>query len=458
MPDLMINRDSGRKPYLSVSKGIDGGYVDEMLRGPQKADMAMILNPPMTRKRSSIRGEVIGEREVIRTITPVQVWIPPLTAWGLTIAPNGDMYTCCYNGDIYCSPSSAPGFVALGQTTRAWYQMTTTPNGDIYATLDGTFDVYRRVGGVGDFGALGTTPHFGSTVAGAPNGDVYMTSAMGENDIYCRAGNAGDFVDLNQTHRGYRAVTCAPNGDVYFGVWGGSIYLRAGGVGNLVDLVQTARNWFSMASAPNGDIFASPVETSGNIYRRAGGVGDFELFYALGNQILSMAVSSSGYLYVTSFYYTYQGIHLINIQDVTQPPKNTLPRVKAVPENTTEALYKNLKPYANKTYEEMNQYALPTGYTGRGKKVESEKSLPVLVNHIEEVFRYCRLGDPIVVSVPTDYRDPVAKVEVDGGGDGTITLSPGGLSIVYKPGSSKSALLKIYTKSGQQCTATLISK
>ena len=59
----------------------------------------------------------------------------------MTSAPNGDVYACVDGGDIYKQTGGVGNFIPLGQTSRIWSGMTSAPNGKIYAcVLEG--DIY----------------------------------------------------------------------------------------------------------------------------------------------------------------------------------------------------------------------------------------------------------------------------------------------------------------------------
>ena len=96
-------------------------------------------------------------------------------------APNGNVYVCVSNGDIYMQTEGTGDFVALGQVVRHWYSMTAAPNGNVYACVYNG-DIYMQAGGTGDFIALGQVARNWQSMAAAPNGDVYVCVYAG--DIY----------------------------------------------------------------------------------------------------------------------------------------------------------------------------------------------------------------------------------------------------------------------------------
>jgi len=409
------------------------------------------FNREASEKKQIRRGEVIADREVVHTIAPVLAWTTPGACWGIGFDPSGGLYASIEAGDIYYRPPGG-SFAALSQTTRTWQEISVAPNGNVYC-VDFGAGIYVRVAGAGNFGLLEAGGF--TCVACSPNGNIY---ALKGNQLYRWDG--ASFVYLSQATRPYAGLVCAANNDVYATVYGtGKIYLMAGGTGNFVELSQTVQYCWNLAAAPNGDIFLAPYSGYDfNIYRRAGGAGDFEIYTNLSRYPTSMAVSTGGALYVSTVYYTEYYLYMINDQSVTQQPVNTIVQNKAVPEKNTQPKSKNLKPYDNKTYGAMQHYVTPVKFTGRQRDPEPDKRLPVLVGHIEEISRFVRLGNPVVISIPTTSRDPVSRVEVQGGGDGMASVSPSGLSVIYKPGSTSTALLVVHTKNGQQCTATLMAK
>jgi hypothetical protein len=191
---------------------------------------------------------------------------------GLAASPNGDVYACAVNGDIYKQTGGVGNFVALGQINRSWSHPTVAPNGDVYICVnaeDG--NIYKQTGGVGNFTTLDQVSNFWIAVAAAANGDIYACVNTG--DIYKQTGGIGNFVALGQTIRDWVDLCVAPNGDVYATVSGGDIYKQTGGTGNFVALGQEPRYWYGITARSNGDIYACVV--TGDIYKQTGGVGNF---------------------------------------------------------------------------------------------------------------------------------------------------------------------------------------
>ena len=211
---------------------------------------------------------------------------------------------------------------------------------------------------------------------------------------------------------------------------------------------------YSLCAAPNGDIYYAATSI---IYKRTGGVGDFVSWFNVGREVQDMSVSLSGYLSISSTDNFSYEISQINIDTGITDPANTISQTHVVPERMAEPS-PEWKPYENQTYAEMQTHAQPIKYTGRERQPAPEAPLPVLVAHIDEVFRYARSGSPIVIDIPTNEKDPIAGVEIYGRVDGFASVAPNGTSVIYNPGESGAALLTIHTKSGQQCTVNLMAK
>jgi hypothetical protein len=192
-----------------------------------------------------------------------------LRAWyGMTSA-NGNVYACVFGGDIYMQTAGVGNFVALGQALRSWTSMATVGS-DVYATVYNG-DIYKQTGGIGNFAGLGHTNRawIGMTSLGT---NLYICVDGG--DIFVRDTLAGSISSLNQTSRNYFGMTQL-NGNVYVSEnnsTGQGIYMQSGGTGNFVTLNQTPRAWRGMTSA-NGNAYASVF--SGDIYMQTNGTGNF---------------------------------------------------------------------------------------------------------------------------------------------------------------------------------------
>lgn len=451
MPDL-TNNESGRKPYIDPGRGsLNGGYINAMRRTTQKSENDGGPRARMLWSRRPI--EQHDERGAALAYGLIEVGTPAGVSWGIAFDAAGGMYHTVTSGDIYYN------FVALNQTTRGWEEISVAPNGNVYV-VDSFAGIYVRTGGVGDFTLLEAGSF--SCVSCAANGDIY---AIKSSQIWKWDGLV--FVSLAQTLRSYTGLTCAPNGDIYAAVYGptgtGAIYIRAGGAGDFVLVDGDYPYARSLASAPNGDIFEARYQVPYySIGIRAGGAGQFVFHFDVARPTQCMAVSPGGVLYLSSSLGADNKIYMLNTTTTIPPAKDTITQTHAEPQTVTRPLYKNLKPYANRTFEEMQQFAQPMEVTGR-ERVPETQGLPILIDHLPQVSLYVRSGAPIVIDIPTTDRDPISRVEVfrhlnAGGDDGTASVAPNGISVIYKPGAAGAALLTVYTRSGQQCTVNLMAK
>jgi len=190
---------------------------------------------------------------------------------GVTVAPNGDVYACVYGGDIYVQTGGVGAFVALGETSRQWYDIAAAPDGDIYAVVYGG-DVYKRTAGAGAFTGLGETTRNWYSIKAMPNGNIYAGVFVG--DVYMQTNGSGAFNALSQTSRLWSGFAGASNGDVYATVeaLGNNIYKQTGGTGNFVSIGETARDWSGIAIL-GSDYYA--VVKNGGLYKQTGGSGAF---------------------------------------------------------------------------------------------------------------------------------------------------------------------------------------
>ena len=215
---------------------------------------------------------------------------------GMCAAPNGDIYACVFNGDIYKQTGGVGDFVALSQTSRAWVSLCAASDGDIYACVYGG-DIYKQTGGSGNFAALSQTSRSWTGLCADLDGDIYACVDGG--DIYKQTGGSGNFAALSQTSRAWTCLCTAPNGDIYAGVWLGDIYKQTSGSGNFTALSQTSRNWNGLCADLDGNIYA--CDYGGDIYKRIGGVGNFT---ALGQTLRSwfdLCADLNGNIYASVF-------------------------------------------------------------------------------------------------------------------------------------------------------------
>jgi len=216
--------------------------------------------------------------------------------YGVASAPNGDIYACVYNGDIYMQTGGTGDFIALSQTTRAWQVIAAAPNGDVYCA-DAGRDIYKQTGGTGNFIALGQTNRNWKGLTVNPiTGDVYACVQNG--DIYMQTAGAGNFNALSQTARNYWGMAVNPlTGDVYVGVYGGDIYMQTGGTGTFNALGQTNRAWFGLGSDPSGNIYATVDGI--NIFKQTDGSGAFVSLNQTARQWYGIAGAPNGDVYAT---------------------------------------------------------------------------------------------------------------------------------------------------------------
>ena len=448
-------REFGRKPYIDPGKGLDGGYVNAMRRVPQKSEFD---NPRVAMMRTNQRRGSIDQNDTRKVVTTplglISEYVSDAVIWGMTFDNSSGLYIAKDGGDILYRPAGSAVFGALSQTSRNWEEMACMPNGDILAVVFGTA-IYIRAGGAGDFTLLQSAGF--TCVESDPNGDAY---ALAGNQLYVRTGGAGNFLVIAEvTTRGYTGLACAPNGDLYATETGtGKVYIRTGRAGDLVELQDIGSSARSICAAPNGDIYLTPYSAFDfNIYRRTGGAGSFEAIFNSGRYVNDMSVSPAGYLYLSSNLNLDYQIHQLNTDTGIQDPLDTIVQRHPTPMTREQPLRKNLKPYANKSYEEMQQFARPIEYTGTERQPETVEAKPILVDHIPPVTWYVRSGAPVVIDIPTTRQDPVSRIEVLGG-DGFASVAPNTISVIYKPGLSNMAALVVHTRSGQQCTVNLIAK
>ncbi len=249
-----------------------------------EGDKCMITTPNIHRIYEALQG-MTGDFLSLDQTT--RIWR------GMVAAPNGNIYACvAASGDIYMQTAGAGDFVALSQTGREWYGMAATPNGNIYACVN-LGDIYMRTAGAGNFVALSQTSRDWRGMAAAPNGNVY--ACVNGGDIYMQTAGAGDFVALSQTVRNWRGIAAAPNGNVYACVFAGDIYMQTAGAGDFVALSQTVREWYDIAAAPNGNIYANV--SGGDIYMQTSGVGAFVALSQTTRTWRGMAAAPNGNIY-----------------------------------------------------------------------------------------------------------------------------------------------------------------
>jgi hypothetical protein len=211
-------------------------------------------------------------------------------------APNGNVYACVWNGDIYMQTGGSGTFVALGQTALQWFGMAAAPNGNVYASVqNGDIYMQTEIKATTDLTSSTTNASFSyifTTPAGCisieikqmakANTDVvwfdsFILAPVKYSETVTTGPSKIDVVklDIPEISTGILTVVInkTPNGNVYASVNYGDIYMQTGGSGAFVSLGQTARNWYGMAAAPNGNVYASVY--NGDIYMQTGGSGAF---------------------------------------------------------------------------------------------------------------------------------------------------------------------------------------
>ena len=222
--------------------------------------------------------------------------------FGLTVAPNGDIYACAPNsaiynnsiGQIYKSTNGGVSFSSLGQASRFWDGIAAAPNGDIFATEQGG-TIYKQTGGVGNFVSLGITNRLYSQIAVAPNGDIYVTVRNG--DIWKSTNGGTAFTNLGLIPRVYIGITVTPNGDIYTSANGGYIYKSTNGGTTFTQLNSGIKNWNNLASDIYGNIYAA--ESNGNIYKSSDNGATFTSLGLTTRNYYGLASDSTGNIYTS---------------------------------------------------------------------------------------------------------------------------------------------------------------
>lgn len=196
-----------------------------------------------------------------------------LSYYAITAAPNGDIYACVYNGEIYKQTGGVGAFVSVSAGVKKWVGICVAPNGDVYASTDGV-SIWKQTGGSGAFVDLTQTSRPWRKMAAAPNGDIYCCTFAG--DIYKQAGGTGNFDPISAGSQYWYGITVAPNGDIYAATYYSvkDLWKQTGGAGAFNRLNETARDYTTISAAPNGDIYAGAY-TSQGLYKQSYGVGAF---------------------------------------------------------------------------------------------------------------------------------------------------------------------------------------
>ena len=229
---------------------------------------------------------------------PTNAWVTPSPSalgqaslnWKAMCAiPNGDVYAAVFGGDIYKQTGGTGNFVATSQTSRQWTAMCSAPNGDIYAAAYETsggfisnIDVYKKLSGYTTFTALGQSSILPDKIEGLTadlNGDIYATlsgSYFNPGTIYKLTTGTANFVSAGQTARYYGGLATGPNGDIYTTALDqtgqyGILYVKPAASSTFSAFqkngsgVTTQGRQFSIA--PNTDMWGFGASGSGDVYK-----------------------------------------------------------------------------------------------------------------------------------------------------------------------------------------------
>jgi len=140
-----------------------------------------------------------------------------------------------------------------GEIARAYFNIVVAQNGDVYATLRSSGDIYKRTGGVGNFVAMGFPSRTYQGLILLPSGDLYVSTS--NDDVYKINAVAGTLTALgvgnaNRTYGYYMG------GDAYYQLGGGSsaIVKQIGLSGNFVASGLSNPSLFSFAVLPNNNV------------------------------------------------------------------------------------------------------------------------------------------------------------------------------------------------------------
>jgi hypothetical protein len=211
----------------------------------------------------------------------------------ITSAPDGDVYAVLDGEKIYKQNNGTGAFVIQNSEYSSWTSITSTPSGDVYAVAYGE-DIYKQTRGIGDFVSQGAGYNNWISITSTPSGDVYAVVANG--DIYKQINGTGDFVAQNAGDLNWYSITSTPSGDVYAGVSGGDIYKQTNGTGDFVSQGAGDKNWYSITSTPSGDAYA--VAYGDDVYKQTSGTGAFVAQGAGNKNWSSITSTPSGDVYI----------------------------------------------------------------------------------------------------------------------------------------------------------------
>lgn len=258
---------------------------------------------------------------------------PTIQPWyGMTVAPNGDVYAAAYGAGIYKQSGGVGSFVLIDNNRTDYYFMASTNTGDVYTTIQLGFGpgIFKQTGGAGSFVQISDSGQswYGITI-NQNNNDMYATTAT---EIYKNAGSTGTFVlitpssvpDIGWMHGGIRQIAVAPNGDLYLTVDYATapINVMLNGGTAITEIVGSEGAWTGIAAAPNGDIYA--CQNGGTIWvKKSTNPGFTEITPNQVGAWVAMAVSSTGNVYADIYngdIYVMRGVNKrfkINLSNVT---------------------------------------------------------------------------------------------------------------------------------------------
>lgn len=200
-----------------------------------------------------------------------------------TLHKNSDSFS---NGDILFSSTNFQTFklnantlaVEVFGSIQSPMCMTIDSSDNVYAVIieyTGNRPLYYSAnGGLTYSTVAGVTSRDYQFIKIMPNGDLYAT-LRGSTDIYKRTGGTGDLVPMGFTPRDYSHLTSTPTGDLYISVAGGDMYKINSGTSVLTALGQTLRNW-GASYYLSGNLYVS-AGVGGVVYKQIGLAGNFVL-------------------------------------------------------------------------------------------------------------------------------------------------------------------------------------
>ena len=232
------------------------------------------------------------------------------TYWmGMTTTSNGNIYASVYNnavGDIYMKTGGTGNFFSLGMGNSTWIKMATDSNNNVYCAVYAG-GIWKQTGGTGKFFAMpGITTRNWRGLCADKKGNLYATvSAAPGQGIYKYTGGTSDFFSVYLTANNWFDLACASNGDIYACMYGGDIYKSTGGTDNFYALGQTSRNWYGMTADLSGNVYACVYDASvGDIYKQYGGTGNFIAQNNIQPYWVGMTVAPNGDVYATQYFAT----------------------------------------------------------------------------------------------------------------------------------------------------------